>query len=75
MRDHPAFRIHKNRTKLFLWLCQQYSGVVFSFESVVRAQRKLWQKGLYLPLVSSDRVAWLKARREGYDEFFEYTKH
>jgi hypothetical protein len=72
MRDNPELRLHKNRYKLYNILCNK-TGEALSPESIMRAQRKLWEKGLYLP-EGADLIEWNEVRRKKTKEMEEYAR-
>lgn len=73
MRDNPELRLHKNRNKLYNKICLE-SGEPLSPESIMRSQRKLWEKGMYLPDDYKDLIEWLSIRKKKIKEFKDYAK-
>jgi len=66
MRDDESLRLHKNRNELYEKVCNLCEGEELSFppfESVTRAQRYLWSKGLYHPKSLNDLYDWMKIQR------------
>ena len=73
MRDNYALRLHRNRHRLYLFVMNQAKTSI-SPESVFRAQRKLWEKGLYLP-EGKDFEEWQQLRTNKVIEYIDYSKY
>ena len=71
MRDFPKFRLHKNREALWLKIQAEHGKV--SYSSIERAQRKLWEKGLYHPNNETDLEEWTRIRRKRTKEMRAYA--
>lgn len=76
MRNRPYLRRHCNREKLYQTVKGMTTNQSVSMESVLRAQRKLWSMGLYIPGLEEGKLMdiglfteWLSLRRICFDEF------
>ena len=69
-------RLHKNRDRLVELVRRKHkemTGKSCSYESVTRAQRKLWSEGVCLPESEQEFLKWLKGRsqKQTYLQFYK----
>lgn len=76
LNDH-SLRLHKNRDRLVDVVqkqCQKLLGKRCSYESITRAQRKLWNDWVCLPETPAEYMQWLKSRGQRQTFVQYYTK-